>query len=429
MDRSNLVDLKKLAETSSTFCLLPFIHMATKTDGDMKLCCRSWPVGNINNTSMEELWNSDKYKEVRRQLLNSERPEECHACWRHEDIGVRSMRQRYNKTRTKRYMPQVEKMADDYTMPFEIPILESKMSNFCNLKCRMCHPLDSTSWGKDWESIEHLMETANGSTYRKVREFGLTRKPYISGWENNEKFWAEFERLAPGFDRIEFAGGEPLIDPIHYRILNILKEHGSNIELKYSTNLTKLNYKKDNVLELWNHFKSVEVMISIDGVDDVYNYIRQLGDYQDVKENILQVVSHPKVNKIAGACTFQVYNIFSMPEIFDRFTEELNIDIHSHRVNYPTFLDMRIIPESIKQPLIENLIKYRDSIETKTHPNWTKERKDNAVKHAQDNINALSGGDLTKHIPEFIEFSDKLDQKQSVVKTWRDLLPELGMIG
>ena len=416
---------KDKALNSETFCLLPFIHMATKTDGDMKLCCRSWPVGNINETTMKDLWNSDKYKEVRRMMLNGERPKECDACWRQEDIGVRSMRQRYNKTRTKKYLSRLDKMSDDYTMPFEIPILESKLSNFCNLKCRMCHPLDSTSWSKDWETIEHLMEKANGSTFRKVREFGLTRKPYISGWEKNDEFWKEFEELAPHFERIEFAGGEPLIDPIHYRILNILKKYGSNIELKYSTNLTKLNYKKDDVMELWNHFKGVEVMISIDGVDDVYNYIRQLGDYEIVKKNILKVVDHPKVVKIAGACTFQVYNIFSMPEIFDQFTEDLNIDIHAHRVNYPTFLDMRLIPDSVKQPLSKKLEDYVDTIENKTHPNWTEERKQNAIKHGKDNIAALNGGSLTKEIPAFIEFSDRLDHKQKVVKDWKELLPEL----
>ena len=165
------MNIKDKANNSSTFCLLPFIHMATKTDGDMKLCCRSWPVDNIANTTIKELWNSDKYKDVRRQMLNSERPEECHACWRHEDIGVRSMRQRYNKSRSKRYLPRLENMSDDYSMPFEIPILEAKLSNFCNLKCRMCHPLDSTSWSKDWTEIEHLMEDANESTFTKVTQF------------------------------------------------------------------------------------------------------------------------------------------------------------------------------------------------------------------------------------------------------------------
>ena len=417
---------KEKATESNTFCLLPFIHMATKTDGDIKLCCRSWPIDNINNVSMKELWNSDKYKEVRRMMLNGERPKECDACWRQEDIGVRSMRQRYNKTRTKKYMPYLDDLSDDYEMPFRIPVIESKMSNFCNLKCRMCHPLDSTSWSKDWETIEHLMKDANGSTFRKVKELGLTRKPYVSGWEDNEDFWKEFEELAPYFERIEFAGGEPLIDPIHYRILNILKEYGTNIELKYSTNLTKLNYKKDDVMELWNHFKGVEVMISIDGVGNIYDYIRQLGSYQEVKQNILKVVDHPKVVKIAGACTFQVYNIFNMEEIFDQFVEDLNIDIHTHRVNYPTFLDMRVIPSELRLPLADKLETYASTIAHKTHPNWTEERKTNAFRHANDNIKALRGGDLSKLVPQFVEFSDKLDEKQKVKQTWRDLLPELG---
>ena len=416
---------KDRALTSSTFCLLPFTHMATKTDGDMKLCCRSWPIDNINNLSVKDLWNSQKYKDIRRQLLNSEQPIECDACWRQERIGVRSMRQRYNKTRTKKYIDRLDNLNDDFSMPFEIPILEAKLSNFCNLKCRMCHPLDSTSWSKDWKEIEHLMESSNSSTFKKVKEFNLTRKPYISGWEENEIFWKEFEELAPSFERIEFAGGEPLIDPIHYKILHILKPYACNIELKYSTNLTKLNYKKDNVMTLWNSFKSVEVMVSIDGVDNGYNYIRQLGNYQEVKENILKVVKHPKVTKIAGACTFQVYNIFSMEEIFDRFTEELNIDIHAHRVNYPTFLDMRIIPLDLKNKLINRLEQYAESIKNKTHENWTDQRKSNAYDHALDNINALKGGDLTKHIFNFVEFSDKLDKKQSVKQTWRELLPEL----
>jgi sulfatase maturation enzyme AslB (radical SAM superfamily) len=338
------------------------------------------------------------------------------------------MRQRYNKTRTDKYLSRLDNLSDDYSMPFEIPILESKLSNFCNLKCRMCHPLDSTSWSKDWSEIEHLMEEANSSTFKKVKEFNLTRKPYISGWEKNENFWKEFKELAPNFDRIEFAGGEPLIDPIHYKILHILTPYADKIELKYSTNLTKLNYKKDNVMELWNNFKSVEVMISIDGVDEIYDYIRQLGSYKEVKENILKVVDHPKVKKIAGACTFQIYNIFSMNEIFDKFTEDLNIDIHSHRVNYPTFLDMRVIPMNLKNKLIDRLELYAESIKHKTHKNWTEQRKTNAYNHTLDNINALKGGDLSNNISQFVEFSNRLDKKQNVVKSWRELLPELSEV-
>lgn len=413
------------AQKSSTFCLLPFIHMATKTDGDMKLCCRSWPVGNIKDISMKELWNSDKFKQVRKQLLNSERPPECDACWRHEDIGVRSMRQRFNKTRTEMFLPAVDKMADDYSMPFEIPVIEAKLSNFCNLKCRMCHPLDSTSWSKDWNEIEHLMQDANESTFRKVREYDLTTKPYISGWEDSEGFWQEMQELAPHFKKIEFAGGEPLIDPIHYKILHMLKPYGKNITIKYSTNLTKLNYKKDDILELWNHFKAVKLFISIDGVYDTYNYIRQLADFETVKQNIKKVNKHPKVIYIAGACTLQIYNIFHLPQITDGFIEELDIDVHTHRVNYPKFLDCRVIPANLKAELVEQFKDYIQTIQNKTHANWTEERKRNAVSHIKDAINMLQGGDMPEQIESFIEFSDKLDAKQKVKKTWRELLPKL----
>jgi radical SAM protein with 4Fe4S-binding SPASM domain len=413
------------AKNSKTFCLLPFTHMATKTDGDLKLCCRSWPIGNIKDISIKELWNSEKYKEVREKLLKGEKPQECHACWRHEEIGVRSMRQRYNKTRTERFINNLESLDDEYNMPFKIPVIEAKLSNFCNLKCRMCHPLDSTSWSKDWKSIEHLMENANGSTYRKVKEYDLTSKPYISAFDDNKGFWEEFELLAPFIERIEFAGGEPLIDPIHYKILHILKPYGENIGIKYSTNLTKLNYKKDSIEELWNHFQSVNVMISIDGTYDVYDYIRQLGDYSEVKKNIIKIGNHPKITFLGAACTLQIYNSFHIPEIFDEFTEELNIEIHTHRVNYPMFLDSRVIPSNLRKNIVKDLEKYLESIPTKTHKNWTHNRKRNAMQHMQDAINMLNGGDMSDQIPYFIEYSDKLDQVQNVKKTWRELLPEL----
>ena len=216
---------------SNTFCILPFIHMATKTDGDLKLCCRSWPIANIKDTSIEDLWNSNTYKRIRKQLLNNERPPECAACWRHEDINVRSMRHRVNKTR-QLYFSVIDELQDDYSLPFKIPILEAKLSNFCNLKCRMCHPLDSTSWHADWQYIHHLMEKANTSTYQKVLDYNLINKPYVSAFDNNDDFWNQFDKMIPYFDLIEFAGGEPLIDPIHYKIIHKLKDRVQNISLK-----------------------------------------------------------------------------------------------------------------------------------------------------------------------------------------------------
>lgn len=401
---------------SKTFCILPFTHFATKTDGDIKLCCRSHPIGNINDSSIEEVWNGERMRVIRKQLLNDERPRECDACWRHEDINVSSMRQRVNTERTELYRKNVEAITEDYSLPFIVPVIEAKFSNLCNLKCRMCHPLDSTSWAKDWTEIEHLMESANTSTYQKVKLYGLTNKPYVNGWEDNPKFWEELGKLAPTLDKIEFAGGEPLTDPMHYKVLEALKPYAHQITIKYSTNLTNLNYKKQNILEIWNQFKAVVIIISIDGVGEVYDYIRQGADYSEVCRNIELIKQHPKVVAIMGACTLQIYNIFSFTDIIDEFENVLNIRLHTHRVNYPRFLDARVIPRHIKEKLCNELELFK-----RMYPD-----DKNILKHVNDSINMLKGGDMEEQeLLNFVEFSDRLDKVQGVVKTWRELLPEL----
>lgn len=416
------MNITEKIKNSKTFCILPFTHIATKTDGTIKLCCRSRPMGNINNNSIEEIWNGEDYKRIRNQVLSGERPIECEMCWRHEDQNVTSMRKRVNKQRTGQYLHKVEKILDDYSMPFEIPVIEAKFSNFCNLKCRMCHPLDSTSWSKDWGAIEHLQESSNRGTFEKVKLYDLKRSPHINGWENNEKFWEEFTRLIPHLDKIEFAGGEPLIDPIHYRVLNLLKPYGNKITVKYSTNLTKLDYKKQSVLELWNHFKSIQVYISIDGIHDMYNYIRQGAKYEIVKRNIEIVKNHPNVSEIMASCTLQMYNIFSLIDIAIEIEEVLGIKLHTHRVNYPTFLDARVIPIPLRNDLI---LKFKEYLELNVCSN-------NVKNHITDAINMLSSGNylhtgklLETELPKFVEFSDILDKKQSVKLSWRELLPEL----
>jgi sulfatase maturation enzyme AslB (radical SAM superfamily) len=216
-----------------------------------------------------------------------------------------------------------------------------------------------------------------------------------------------------------------LIDPIHYKILHRLKDYGKNISLKYSTNCTILDYKKDNVLELWDYFKNITVMVSIDGINDIYNYIRQLSDYENVKNNIKKISKHQKVNHFGAAITLQVYNSFIIPKMCDEFVEECDMNIHMHRVNYPTFLDCRIIPPNVKNTIVQELSTYYDSIDSKTHLNWTDDRKSVTKRHIKDAMAMFNGGDLTKEIPNFVEFSDRLDEVQNVKYNWRTLLPML----
>jgi hypothetical protein len=63
-----------LNDISPTFCVLPWIHMATYTNGTPLLCCVAQPPNdkekiNLNYESINEIWNSDHWKRARKAMI------------------------------------------------------------------------------------------------------------------------------------------------------------------------------------------------------------------------------------------------------------------------------------------------------------------------------------------------------------------------
>ena len=302
----------------------PFTGLATREDGAIKVCCRSSPVGFIQEDLLENIWNNDTMKDIRKKVLNNERPKECQPCFDLEDQGVESMRQRHIKgiipeARINLYPDALQDLKDDFSMPFEIATMELKLNNLCNLKCRMCNPLDSTSWN-DWESIEEFYIKENNFLAKLVDDLNLKNKPYLDKFGDNKNWWKSLEKLLPYFRRVEFAGGEPLMDPQHYRILDMLAPYGHQIEIKYATNLSVLGIKGGrNIWDYWPKFKSVAVNVSIDGIEENYEHIRGNAKWSDLTNNIKQIQTISNISRIVGAVTVQVGNIMILDKIIEKF--------------------------------------------------------------------------------------------------------------
>ena len=292
----------QLNKTSKTFCMHPFTGLATREDGAIQVCCRSHPIGNIQENTLEEIWNNDAMKRIRRSVLTNIRPPECEPCFRLEDQGVESLRQRHisgqiPEARINLYPNALDAVNKDYAMPFEIPTMELKLNNLCNLKCRMCHPGDSTSWN-DWAAVKKYYKGEGQIIFDLVEENNLERKPLLDKFENNSNWWASLEKNLSHFRRVEFAGGEPLMDPQHYRILDMLAPYGNNIEIKYATNLTTLGIGKNRtIFDYWPKFKSVAVNVSIDGIDSSYEYIRGNADWKQLVDNISHIQHIPNITR------------------------------------------------------------------------------------------------------------------------------------
>lgn len=396
----------------------PFTGLATREDGAVKICCRSQPVGWIQDESLEEIWNNAAMREVRRQVLNNERPAVCVPCFNLEDQGVESLRQRHIKnsfpdSRANLYPNALSSLQDDYSMPFEFPTIEIKINNLCNLKCRMCNPLDSTQW-KDWSSVVEFYREENNYLVDAVAKLGLDKRPHIDLFVEREDFWTNLEKLLPYFRRVEFAGGEPLMDPSHYRILDMLAPYGKNIELKYATNGTVLGIKGGRTIhDYWPQFKSVKVNVSIDGIHEVYNYIRTNGDFKTVEENVKIIKSMPNVPYVVGAFTVQAGNITQIDRVISYFLNEMGIMFYSHRVNYPNVLSAQCIPNEIKNQTIEKLEKLKGEIESYKIMSTHIQLLPFTLQQINDNINFLRGNDLSHLWPKTVEFNRRLDQSRN----------------
>ena len=163
---------------SKYFCIYPFVSLETRNSGSVGLCCRSEPIGDIKTEGLLDMWNNDTIKQLRLDLLNGEKPEICQGCWQHEDIGIESKRTRNMNLDNPageyaRFKDAERQMLPDGTMPIPPQHVEFRLNNLCNLKCRMCNPLDSSSWD-DWHLVKDIVASVNDRLTNKIESMGLT---------------------------------------------------------------------------------------------------------------------------------------------------------------------------------------------------------------------------------------------------------------
>jgi molybdenum cofactor biosynthesis enzyme MoaA len=406
----------------------PFTGLATRGDGAILACCRSQPIGWIQNDSLENIWNNDTIRNIRHKVLNDERPNECSACFNLEDQGVESLRQRHIKgnipeSRINLYPDALLLLKDDYSMPFEIPTMEIKLNNLCNLKCKMCHPMDSTSWN-DWDQVEDFYKSEDNFMVNAINDLNLKKKPYLDFFDDNTNWWDSFAKIVPFFRRAEFAGGEPLMDPQHYRILDMLAPYGHQIEIKYATNMSVLGIKGGrNVWDYWPKFKSVAVNVSIDGIGESYEHIRGNADWKTMIDNIKSIQTVPNISRIVGAVCVQAGNIMILDKMIEYFLDDLGIVFYNNYCEYPNLLSAQVIPNELKLEVIERLETIKPKIKNFKLVREKPILLDFTIDLINSNINYIKSRDQSHLWKKYLEFNNRLDYHRKQ-KSITEIIPE-----
>lgn len=401
---------QRLLTESSSFCMYPWIHLHAYPTGQAYPCCQAemtHPVGNCRTHTLEHIWNDAPMRDIRTRMLANQPVSACTRCYEQEAAGFFSGRQSANKHHGHQ-IARVDETAEDGSLErFEMTYWDIRYSNLCNLSCRSCGHIFSSSWYQDQAKL------AGGDWAAKNTVLNYAGRTSTDIWE----------QLVPHLDHVEqiyFAGGEPLMMAEHYRILDELERRGRfDVRLIYNTNFTHTRLKDRSVFDYWKKFKSVSVGASLDAMGARAEYIRKGTVWATVEQNRRDMIEIcPDVDFYISP-TLSIMNALHLPDFHRAWVEaglirpqDLNINILQDPPHYRV---------DIATPTYKQLIADRFN----QHLEWLRPQDplQRATVGFESALNYMASTDNSELIPKFWAKTEELDaiRKESCL----DIIPEL----
>lgn len=387
----------------------------------MRLCCNAHNTGRIYQAdgrvypirevdSLETYFNSPDYLDIRKKMLNGERPAQCRRCYSLEDHGGLSQRQMNleNYMKQPEFVQQVEETQADGSITPQVTYMDFALGNKCNIKCVMCNPVSSSILKPDFEKLNWGYDV---NVYEGAEH----------GWAEEDIILKAVKLCLPTTKEILFTGGEPLLSRLHMRILEAIVEQGmaDDMTITYHSNCTQL---PDRLISLWSHFKAINVHASIEGYGELNDYIRYGSDFQVITANLKKMLELKNI-KIEVYTCFDVLSILGLPALYtwlSFFDERIDIMPSHIWVSSPPWLQAHIIPESLKKIVRQKMdVAFRQKLALR--PDYEMELK---VQSAQAMVSKM---ETTEHDPvlwrEFLRRVSDLEALRG--NSLKKLLPDL----
>ena len=294
------------------FCILPWVSLEASPIGTVRPCClakeeitdESGNQYRLASTSFDAIRNSSYMQKLRSEFIEGKLPSTCERCWAVENAGGTSKRQ-HTIARLEHVIDYSE-WAEDAK---ELVFLDLKLGNICNLKCRICGPWSSSTFASEEVGKVMTLDRKQTYAYKMLREGRWPRE--------SPMFWNQLELIADQIRYLEFTGGEPFLINEHFDFLQTLVDLGlaGNIEIHYNTNGTQY---PERGLELWPHFRLVEIAFSIDDLETRFEYQRSNAQWNEVVANLerfRQLRSKSSNIQLQLCCTISIWNVVYFNDI------------------------------------------------------------------------------------------------------------------
>lgn len=354
-----------------TFCFAPFLHTYLSPQTERRMCCASRePAQNFQQyidtksgtgkyipITLDEHWNSEHMKSVRRRMMAGETLPECEVC-NDKLLNTNVYRSYFNRLFGHKYEYVIEHTDADGSTTVRPVSWDYRFSNLCNFKCRMCGDMLSSAW--ETEQRQHNMinfaDPKNNwmlpEVKKQIEDFQSTiiEQEFATAVENHQ------------VEEVYWVGGEPLMYEQHWRYMQRIVElgDGKGVYARYNTNLSRINYRGINLYsDILNRLRDWQICASLDGTGRIGEYIRTGLRYDQWYENFsqgLKSATHQRQMRIDFTLTLPgMFEIQRMSNL----AQELGVDILAKVVFSFTpdiILSPLALPKEILHPWIDEIL-------------------------------------------------------------------------
>jgi hypothetical protein len=302
---------------------------------------------------LDQHWNSEHMKSVRRRMMAGETLPECEVC-NSKLLNTDVYRSYFNRMFDHKYQDAVA-MTDATGYTTMKPVSwDYRFSNLCNFKCRMCGDMLSSSW--ETEQRQHNMvdwsNSKNNWMIPQVRQ-------EISRFQD-EQIEKEFSNAVEEHrvEEVYWVGGEPLMYEQHWRYMKRIVDlgDGPRVYARYNTNLSRIRYGGvDLFVDILKNVRDWQICASLDGTGRTGEYIRTGLDYARWRDNFalgLDISTHRRQMRIDFTLTlpglFEVQNI-------QQLANEFGVDVLA-KVVFGFTPDIILSPLSLPRELLDNTV-------------------------------------------------------------------------
>lgn len=276
------------------------------------------------SSGIKKYKNSKWLKSFKQELLDDKQPAACERCWYDERVGKTSKRQ----IDSKNIIPSTSEGYNIATISF---------NNICNLACPICNPFSSSRWNE--ENKKHGGVTID-----------------LGNWSDNDYFLEDLASNISQTSTIVLMGGEPFIQQGLYnkKFLQLLLKNfnTSEICLEYNTNGTI--FPDNETINLWKDFKNIHICVSIDDIENRFEYNRWPAKWEVVYNNLKKYQSFEKCT-LCFSYTVSAFTIGYIKNFLDWMDKEGFENIVFGVVANEDEYDPDVLPYSIKEKIRADL--------------------------------------------------------------------------